>query len=113
MVFGVLDLLRNLWLDFSPLAEEVEEGRSSFKRVRSGPRDAVGAHGSPSPIEGLLGKHLDIGLGGIVVDNGVIVRVFGLGLLEALKQMLGVGVCVVVARVDALGNDLVHGMVLA
>ena len=83
------------------------QGAQDVPRHLVGPQRALGA------VKGLVRKVLDVGLARIVVDDGVVVCVLGLGGLEALDERLGEGEAVVVGGVQALAYDLVDGMVLA
>ncbi len=77
------------------------------------PRHLARAQGPLGTGKGLVGKLFDIGLAGIVVDDGVVIGALRLGRLEPLDERLCEGEAVVVGRVEALADDLVDGVILA
>lgn len=110
---GELDLLQRLGIGRAPLAREVEKGRGGVECVGRLSRHLVCAQSALGAIKCLLRKLLDIGLACVIIDNGIVVGVGSLGLLEALEQRLCVVEGVVVGGVEALAYDLVYGMILA
>lgn len=70
-------------------------------------------HGTLSTAKGLLGKLLYIGLGNVIVHDGLLSRILCFCRLETLNQRLGVGEGIVVGRMEALADNLIDSMVFA
>lgn len=79
---GILDLLQRLGIRRAPNIDEIEESEGRIKRASCLLSDFVRLDNAFCPIQGLLSKLFDVGLGRGIVYNGIFVRVFVLGLVR-------------------------------
>lgn len=77
------------------------------------PGNLAGTHRPLGTIKGFLGKELDVGAAGIVVDDSIIVGTLGLCGFEALDERFGEVEAFIVDVVQALADDLVDSVILA
>lgn len=79
--FGILDLLLSLDIRWAPDVDKIQKRESGIEGAGCLQRDLVGLDDALCSVQCLLGKLFDIGLGGSIIDDGVLVCVLGLGLL--------------------------------